>query len=88
MRVLLWTTIVVLIVLIFAGDKVRSYFEGGSRELAEASDAGQGRTSARESVKPPAAKPDPDRRSASGAYAPSPADAPELYDSPTRRFGF
>lgn len=85
MKMLLWTIIAGLIVLFFAGDKVRGYFKG--EPIAEASDAGRDKVS-KENARPPAGKAEADQRSTSGPYAPSPADAPELYDSPTRRLGF
>ena len=88
MRRVLWTAVVVLIVLVLAGDKVRNYFARAPNEITAAKDAARDNTSTKEREKPPVDKADSDKRSASGAYVPSPADAPELYDSPTRRLGF
>ena len=85
MKVLLWAIVAALIGLFFAGDKIHGYFKG--EPVAKASDAGRDKVS-KEDARPPAGKADADQRSTSGPYAPSPADAPELYDSPTRRLGF
>ena len=86
MRALLWIVVLALAVLLFGGDKVRGLFGVTSADTSERATA-------------PAATPDPrggatagdkkeaDPRAPSGQYAPSPADAPELYDSQTRRFG-
>lgn len=82
MRALIWIIVAGLIALFFAGDKLRGYLGGRPGDVAElnasprASDEARARTT------------DGERRPASGAYAPSPADAPELYESPTRRLGF
>lgn len=84
MKALLWTTVVVLVVLMFAGDKVRGYFGYESDVTDQPVAAGD-----RPNDKIPTRKPDNEQRSSTGAYVPSPGDAPELYDSPaTRRFGY
>ncbi|MGQ0523775.1 MAG: hypothetical protein ACT4P8_08970 [Betaproteobacteria bacterium] len=81
MKALLWTIVIVLVILAFAGDRVRGYFADEAvvaQESAAASGPGE----------KTAGKNDSAQRAASGNYVPSPADAPELYDSPTRRLGF
>lgn len=82
MKALLWATVVVLLVLVFAGDKMRGYFgyESGVAEAPVATEGARNRTEKN--------KPDKEQPSATGAYVPSPGDAPELYDSPIRRHGF
>jgi hypothetical protein len=85
MRLALWAVVAVLIVLVLAGDKVRGFFKKDAADVATASSS-TGKASEtdanRGNAKPSADKPQP-----AGSYVPSPADAPELYDSPIRRFG-
>ena len=90
MRAIMWVIVAVLLVLAFAGDKVRSYFKADgadiTRESAPAAVAPDNSLSKRGDPNP-----SPDRAAAgknTGSYVPSPADAPELYDSPTKRLGF
>lgn len=85
-RALAWIVVAALAVLLFAGDKVRSYFGRGSAEIAQPDAAPSDRAQPRVE-KSPASEREADKPAPSGAYAPSPADAPELYDSPTRRLG-
>lgn len=92
MRLILWMIVAVLIVLVFAGDKVRGYFKGNTVEVArESSTAGAAAdtSSGRGDPNPSAGRSEAGKApSSTGAYVPSPADAPELYDSPTKRLGF
>ncbi len=92
MRPILWMIAAVLIVLVFAGDKVRGYFKGDATEIArESSAAGAAadKPSQRGDGNPSPDRSEPGKApSSTGAYVPSPADAPELYDSPTKRLGF
>lgn len=88
MRVLLWIAALGLIVILFAGDKVRGYFRGGTGEVAQLNDPGPDRTAKRGTDTSSGSKTDTEQSASPGAYAPSPADAPELYESPTRRLGF
>lgn len=92
MRLILWVIVAVLIVLAFAGDKVRGYFKGDTVEIARESSttgAAADTPSPRGDPNPSAERSEPGKApSSTGTYVPSPADAPELYDSPTKRLGF
>lgn len=90
MRPILWVIAAVLIVLVFAGDKVRGYFKGDATEIARessATGAAGDKPSSRGDANPSANRAEA-RKNTTGSYVPSPADAPELYDSPTKRLGF
>jgi hypothetical protein len=84
--------VAVLIVLAFAGDKVRGYFKRDTVEVArESSTAGAAAdtSSGRGDPNPSAGRyVAGNAPSSNGTYVPSPADAPVLYDSPTKRLGF
>jgi hypothetical protein len=73
MKLVLWIAIGVLAFLAFQGGNVRRFIGGDTSAAAPASPA------------PSADKPE---RSGGGAYAPSPAEDPNLHNSPTRRLGF
>lgn len=92
MRPILWVIAAILIVWVFAGDKVRGYFKVDTADIArESSPTGTAADSLsrRGDANPSADRSEPGKTSSStGSYVPSPADAPELYDSPTKRLGF
>lgn len=91
MRLTLWAIVAVLIVLAFASDNVRRYFEPDVTDVApQSSPDGTPRDnfSTRGNVNPSTDKPETEKPSPARSYVPSPADAPELYDSPAKRFGF
>jgi hypothetical protein len=91
MRLTLWAIVVVLIVLAFAGENVRRYFKQDVTDVAPQSSPDRtapDNFSKRGNVNASTDKPETEKPSRAGSYVPSPADAPELYDSPTKRFGF
>lgn len=89
MRLILWVIVAVLVVLAFAGENVRRYFSRDEADVAIQPDkATSDAYSKRGSVPASADKPEAEKPSSGRSYVPSPADAPELYDSPTRRLGF
>jgi len=91
MRLTLWAIVAVLIVLAFAGENVRRYFARDVTDVAPQSSPDAttpDNFSKRGNVNPSTDKPETEKPSPARSYVPSPADAPELYDSPTKRFGF
>ncbi len=82
MRLALWAIAAVLILLVVSGQKVRGYFGLNVGAPPSATqDATPGESSKR-------AESPPGNAQATGAYVGSPADDPNLHNSPTRRLGF
>jgi hypothetical protein len=87
MRAALWIIVLALAVLLFGGDKVRRLLGVTAADTAEQASAPAATPESRGGATAGDRK-EVDPRAPSGQYAPSPAEAPELYDSPTRRFVF
>jgi hypothetical protein len=81
MRLALWAIAAILIVLVFSGEKVRRYF--GLNVDAPPSVTQDATLDSSKRVESPS-----DNAQSTGAYVPSPADDPNLHNSPTRRLGF
>lgn len=75
MRLIIWMLVAAVLVWVFAGDNLRSYFKRDVTVVAQPSSPDEAKSDNSEKPSPPK------------SYVPSPADAPELYESPTRRFG-
>lgn len=79
MKLAVWIAIGVLALLAFQSGNVRRFVGGDTTATTSLPAA---------SASKPAQSADKPERNAGGAYAPSPAEDPNLHNSPTRRLGF